>query len=154
MNLGSSFEVQSKFECWGASCPTLQKAWDIGHRIVDELAIGIWIVPKEGNLGALFNLLKEEFGGVCRRIWVAKCTVVAFKRGWSGFAIVVHQLIEYGHNRHLCMPSLDGGVIQHLKSVVDACIDGCKAGPFDVYHQHVVIFATRERCVNGGLLSP
>ncbi len=49
------------------------------------------------------------------------------------------------------MPSLDGGVIQHLKGINDACFDGHEAGSFDVHHQHEVIFATCECRVDGGL---
>ncbi len=49
------------------------------------------------------------------------------------------------------MPSLDGGVVGHLKGVVDACIDGREAGLFDVHHRYEVLFAMCERPVDGGL---
>ncbi len=72
----------------------------------------------------------------------------------GGLAIDVGELIENNSNSHSRMPSMDAGIGQHLKCIIDTCIECREASTLDILHWQEIVLLAIERRVNGGLFRP
>ncbi len=91
--------------------------------VVDQLMIRVGIMPKKGDFGAVLNW-QQNIG--CRM----QCCFPPSRPEYVG--LLCQELIQNINYTHFCMPSLDSGIGQHLKRIIDAGIKCSEACVFDV----------------------
>jgi hypothetical protein len=89
------------------------------YRIVDQLAIGEWVVAHDCNFSTIRAASEEDFGGIEGGILTMECCILYLPCGRSRWAKSRGQLVQNCPRGHAHMPSLDGWVIGHLEDVID-----------------------------------
>jgi hypothetical protein len=101
--------------------------------IVNQLAIRVWILIQDGNLGAIFDAAEEHFGGIGGRIRAANVTSfnsIAAGVGWLQIEDNWSKILR----TVMPVPARHGWAVQNLKCIVHARIECIEIRLFDVLH--------------------